>query len=271
MEILLTGQRGRLGTVIARRLEIAGHQIRGFDIADGFDILDPASVRRAARAVETIIHVAGLADDRQGAPTDVMKVNLLGTANVLFAAEAENVRRVIYFSSGKSLGMLERDPDYLPVDDAHRGLPSAPYGLAKWLSEEMCAAFTHRTGIDTICLRPVAVFDDEGYRRMPTAPPAATARGRAWHLATHIHVEDVAEATEAALRTGFRGHTRLLLCASDVADHRPTLDLVRTHVPDVPWRGGPEYGRDSYRSLIDISRARDVLGWEPRHRWPGRA
>ncbi|HUB96084.1 MAG TPA: hypothetical protein VL993_09215, partial [Stellaceae bacterium] len=90
-------------------------------------------------------------------------------------------------------------------------------------------------------------------------------------LATHIHVEDVAEATEAALRTGFRGHTRLLLCASDVADHRPTLDLVRTHVPDVPWRGGPEYGRDSYRSLIDISRARDVLGWEPRHRWPGRA
>jgi nucleoside-diphosphate-sugar epimerase len=38
----------------------------------------------------------------------------------------------------------------------------------------------------------------------------------------------------------------------------------------VAWRGGAEYEDDPFRSLIDIARARRVLGWAPRHTWPGR-
>ena len=73
-------------------------------------------------------------------------------------------------SSGKALGLLERDPDYLPVDDDHRGLPTLPYALSKWLAEEMCAAFTARTGIETLCLRPVQVFDAESYAAARASP-----------------------------------------------------------------------------------------------------
>jgi len=64
---------------------------------------------------------------------------------------------------------------------------------------------------------------------------------------------------------------RLLLCAADIADRRPTLELVAENVPHVPWRGGPEYKEQPFRGLIDISRARRVLGWEPRYTWPGRS
>lgn len=270
MIVLLTGHRGRLGPAIIETLGCAGHEVRGFDLSDGGDIRDAQALAQAARGAQVIVHAAGLADDRQGSSADIMSINLLGTWNVLLAAEANAVARVVHFSSGKSLGMLERNPDYLPMDDDHRGLPTRPYGLAKWLSEEMCAAFTRGTGVDTICLRPVAVFDNQGYERMLQGTPRAPAPGSVWHMGVHIDVRDVAEATLRAVETCFRGHTRLLLCADDIADRRPTLELVAEWLPDVEWRGGREFSDDPFRALIDCSRAQEVLGFRPRHLWPGR-
>jgi UDP-glucose 4-epimerase len=268
--VLVTGHRGRLGAVIARSLEQGGHPVRGFDLAEGSDVRDYAAVERAARGASAIVHIAGIAGDRPALPSDIVAANLLGTWNVLLAAEAEGIRRVVYFSSGKALGMLERDPAYLPIDDAHPGLPGLPYALSKWLAEEMCAAFTARTGIDTLCLRPVQVFDEASYAAASAAPEWQSGKGP-WHLGVHIDLRDVAAATVAAVECPARGHHRLLLCAADIAAKRPTLELVASILPDVPWRGGPEYERDPYRSLIDISRAQRLLDWWPRHRWPGRA
>jgi len=268
--VLLTGHRGRLGPRIIETLKRAGHEVRGFDLADGGDIRDAKAVAEAARGTQVIVHAAGLADDRNGSPADIMSINLLGTWNALLAAETNQIARVVCFSSGKALGMLERNPDYLPMDDDHRGLPGRPYGLSKWLSEEMCAAFTHRTGIDTICLRPVAVFDAEGYERMLKSSPRLAGAGTAWHMGVHIDVRDVAEATLRAVETTFRGHVRLLLCANDIADRRPTLELVAEHLPHTDWRGGREFTDEPFRSLIDCSRAQEVLGFRPRYGWPGR-
>jgi len=268
--VLLTGHRGRLGPLIIETLKRAGHEVRGFDLADGGDICSAKAVGEAARGAQVIVHAAGLADDRNGSPADIMSINLLGTWNALLAAETNQIARVVCFSSGKALGMLERNPDYLPMDDDHRGLPGRPYGLSKWLSEEMCAAFTHRTGIDTICLRPVAVFDAEGYERMLKSSPRLAGAGTAWHMGVHIDVRDVAEATLRAVETTFRGHVRLLLCANDIADRRPTLELVAEHLPHTDWRGGREFTDEPFRSLIDCSRAQEVLGFRPRYGWPGR-
>jgi UDP-glucose 4-epimerase len=269
VRVLLTGHRGRIGPAIAERLAADGHTVRGFDLLDGNDIMDANAVRRAAHGIEVIVHVAGLAGDRAAAPADIMAVNLVGTSNVLLAAEAASARRVVYMSSGRSLGLLERNPDYLPIDDDHRGLPSQPYALAKWLSEEMCAAFTHRTGVETICLRPVAVFSDADYARASRTPEPAA--GALWALGVHIHVLDLADAVAAAVGCPTVGHCRVLLCAADIADRRPTLDLVAARLPHVAWRGGEEFRRDPYRALVDISRAQKILGWSPRRTWPGRA
>jgi nucleoside-diphosphate-sugar epimerase len=268
--VLLTGHRGRLGSVIGEHLRSGGHEIRGFDLAEGGDVLDAAAVDRAARGVDAIVHVAGIAGDRPAPPDRVMSVNLLGTWHMLLAAEAARVRRVVYLSSGKALGLLERDPDYLPVDDEHRGLPGLPYALSKWLAEEMCAAFTTRTGVETLCLRPVQVFDAKGYRAAAHQPDWRPDTGSAWHLGVHIDVRDVASACAAALSCPKAGHQRLLLCAPDIAGLRPTRELVATYLPRVEWRGGTEYESDPYRSLVDIRRAQRVLGWTPRHSWPGR-
>ena len=100
MKVLLTGNRGRLGPSIERRLLEDGHAVAGFDLESGDNILDAAAVMRAANGVNAIVHVAGVAGDRGRPASEVLAVNLSGTANVLIAAETQGVERVVYLSIG---------------------------------------------------------------------------------------------------------------------------------------------------------------------------
>jgi len=267
LKVLLTGDRGRLGPAARGALEREGHEVVGFDLEQG-DVRDPAAVRAALADSRAVVHLAGIAEDRGGAPEDVMAVNLLGTWNVLLAARAEGVERVVYASSGKALGMLERDPAYLPLDDGHPGLPSRPYGLSKWLAEEMCESFTRDTGVPTICLRPVLVLDGDGYERlagMRGLPRAQTAAS--FHLAAFVDVEDVATAIAASLSCPDPGHARLLLCAGEVGSERPAAELAAEHLPHVPWRNGAPPEPGSRSALVDCAAAHELLGWRPRVGW----
>ena len=94
-------------------------------------------------------------------------------------------------------------PDYLPVDDDHPCRAARPYGMSKRLAEEMCAAWTARTGIPTIVLRPVLILSDEGLDRM-SAQDA--------ELGAFVHVDDVADAVVKSLYASVVGHVRLTLC-----------------------------------------------------------
>lgn len=268
MRVLLTGDLGRIGRAVRTRLEDDGHTVVGFDAGRGEDIRDAAAVRDAARGSDAIVHLAGLADDRAGPPDEIMAVNLAGTWNVLLAAVDERVSRVVYASSGKALGLLERDPDYLPVDDAHPGLPSRPYGLSKWLAEQMCEAITNEAGIVTVCLRPVLVLDEEGWSNLGGGDELPPGRGRSWHLGVFVDLADVAEAVAAALVRPQTGHVRALLCAEEIAARRPTVELVAEHLPEARWRDGEPYPPESRRALVDCAVARTVLAWRPRRGWP---
>jgi nucleoside-diphosphate-sugar epimerase len=273
MRVLLTGDRGIVGRPTRDALERDGHRVVGFDLASGDDIRDAAAVRAAAAGCDAIVHLAGIPGDREEIPDQVMAVNVAGTWNVLLAAEACGIRRVVHASSGKALGMLERDPRYLPVDDAHPGLPARPYGLSKWLSEEMCEAVTRAQGIETICLRPVFVVEPAQWAEFAGLSELGPARGTSWHCGVIVDVRDVADAFALAVtcEAPEGGHARLLLCADDVASDRPAAELVAEHLPDVPWRDGGPPAADSRAALADCSAAHAVLGWRPRFRWDGRA
>jgi nucleoside-diphosphate-sugar epimerase len=124
--------------------------------------------------------------------------------------------------------------------------------------------------VKTICLRPVQVFDDADYRTALAQRSAPFQPGGVWSLGVHIHVLDVAEGVAAAVRRDAPPHERIMLCAADIASDRPTLELVAERAPHIPWRGGDEYRADLFRSLVDIRKAERILGWQPRHTWPGR-
>jgi len=200
--------------------------------------------------------------------------NVSGMHNVLLAAVRHGMRRVVFTSSVQALGIfigLGR-PDYLPLDDEHPARPVGAYGVSKLISEQLCASFTAATGVPTVCLRPPAVLAADMYDAIRAArrhDPAAEWTPF-WEYGAFIDVDDLADAIAAALVAPLTGHHRLLVCAADVSSAEldsPTL--AQRVMPDVPWRGGPEYEAEPFRALVDTSRARVLLGWSPQRRWRG--
>lgn len=271
MKVFVTGHRGRIGSVITAQLEAQGHTVVGFDRADGQDITDRASVVQAAQGCEAVIHLASLLGGPKDDPTEIMSIGLVGTWNVLEAARAEQMQRVVYFSSVNALGIFmgQKVPDYFPIDDEHPPRPGSAYGIAKRLAEEMCRHFTEKTGITTICLRPPWVMPPEFYERIRTWRKEDPEREwkPVWEYGAFCDVRDVAAAAVCALTCPDPGHVTLLLCADDISSETPSRDMAAKVHPDVPWRGGVEYEQDPYRALVDNRRAKAVLGWRPQYRW----
>jgi UDP-glucose 4-epimerase len=271
MRILITGHRGNVGVPVARHLEHLGHEVMGFDRIDGSDLLDLAEVRRAAAGCTVIVHLGALAHDSAGSPDQIMAVNVLGTWHVLLAAEAAGVDRVVHFSSAQVFGVAEgeRLPDYLPLDDSHPRRAVRSYGLSKCMAEDLCSAFTARTGIPSVALRPVWIWDPGQYERIAgrrRAEPGSEWEPF-WEYGAFVDVRDVATAVELALTVALTGHHRALLCAADIAASKPSLELAGQLAPGVPINGPARYWADPWRALVDCSTAAAILGWQPRYRW----
>jgi nucleoside-diphosphate-sugar epimerase len=130
---------------------------------------------------------------------------VIGTWHVLLAAEEHAVSRVVVFSSAQVFGFAEGEgePAYLPVDDQCPVRASRPYGMSKRLVEEMCAAWTARTAIPTVVLRPVMILDDDDLRVL---------HRNGVELGAFVHVDDVADAVTKALAAPVDCHIRAILC-----------------------------------------------------------
>ncbi len=271
MKVLVTGNLGRIGSVIETQLREAGHTVVGFDRAKGDDLLDGKAVRAAAQGCDAIIHLASLLGGPKDDPDETMKVGVQGTWHVLAAAEEAQVKRVVYFSSVNALGVFMglQPPRYLPIDDEHPAIPVSAYGLAKRLAEEMCRHFTEKTGIATICLRPPWVSPPEAYEwvrnRLDKGDDAEWKHG--WEYGAFCDVRDVAAAAVLALTCPDPGHVTILLCADDICSDRPSKFMAQLVHPDVPWRGGPEYDEQPFKALVKTERAKSILGWHPQYKW----
>ena len=274
MRVLVTGHRGKVGVPVARQLERLGHDVVGYDRADGADLLDLAGVTRAAKGSGAIVHLAALAHDTAGSPDQIMAVNVLGTWHVLLAAEEAGVTRVIHFSSAQVLGTAEgeRFPDYLPLDDAHPRRAMRPYGLSKRLAEDLCSAFTARTGIATVSLRPVWVWSPDQYRWIETRRRSEPASEWLpyWEYGAFVDVRDVAAAVVHALTVPVAGHHRALPCAAYISATAPSLEMAARLAPGVPIKDPASYRADPWRALADCAVAEATFGWRPRYRWSGR-
>jgi nucleoside-diphosphate-sugar epimerase len=203
--VLLTGSSGGVGRATWPALQQAGWEVRPFDLAAGEDLRDAQAVSDAMQGCDAVVHAGALAHDTAGSPTDIVATNVLGTWHILVAAESLGVARVVYFSSAQVFGCAEGEgqPAYLPIDDDHPVRAARPYGMSKRLAEEMCLAWTTRTGIPTVVLRPVLVLTDESLALY--SPDTAV-------LGAFVHVDDVAAAVVLALTADVDGHHRLTLC-----------------------------------------------------------
>ena len=277
--VLLTGSEGAIGPHLERALAAHGYEVRGLDLRPAasaerehhaIDLLDLASVRRAMRDVDAVVHAGGIPWNR-GDGSEVLSTNVLGTWNVLQAAVEAGVGRVVALSSINAQGSTGgwREPEYLPIDDHYPHHPMTPYQLSKHLLEETCRSFSERHGLVTVCLRPVFVAHPASRHVADFGSEAFVElwRDEFW---AYVDVRDMADAAVRGLRLEGVLHDRFLLAAGDTSVTPATRTLVEREYPRVPWPNvDPEayFAGRPHRSLIDCHHAREVLGWEPRHSW----
>jgi dihydroflavonol-4-reductase len=183
------------------------------DVVDG-DLLDPGSLRRAVRGVETVFHVA--ADYRLWVPDArvVYRTNVEGTRAMIEAATSADVRRIVYTSTVGALG-IPRDgtpgTEDTPVSLADM---VGPYKASKFLAEQV-ARESARAGAPVVIVNPSAPVGPWDVKPTPTGQMIVDfMRGRMFaSLRTGlnvVHVRDVARGHLLAARKGRIGERYIL-------------------------------------------------------------
>jgi nucleoside-diphosphate-sugar epimerase len=116
-------------------------------------VTDKNVVRRAVQGVEVVHHVAAAFREMNVPDTYYHEVNVGGTRNVLEAALAEGVRKVVYCSTCGVHGNVDRPPagEDAPIQ------PADYYQRTKWEAEPVVRELNER-GIETVILRPAAIY-----------------------------------------------------------------------------------------------------------------
>jgi UDP-glucose 4-epimerase len=261
---LSTGKKENLESAVERGAELAEVDIREAEAV-------AETVKRAEP--EVIFHLAAQIDVRKSVadPARDARINVEGTVNVLRAALANEVPRVVNTSTG---GAIYGEGQVLPAPEDHPVAPEAPYGLSKFCAEQYCELFRRLHGLNTLSLRYGNVF---GPRQDPLGEAGVIAifcgallEGRTPRIfgdgeqtRDYIYVADVVEANLRAVETQATGainigrgvQTSVLELVSALARHSDN-GFRPEHAPPRPGEVQHIY--------LDTSRARVELGWQAR-------
>lgn len=228
MDALVTGGTGFVGANVVRALLAAGATVRVLvrpaserravaglpvELVEG-DLTDPASLRRAARGIQTVFHVA--ADYRLWVPdaTALLRANVDGTRAVLEAAADAGARRIVHTSSVGALG-LPRDgrPGDEETPVSLRDMVG-PYKASKFLAETVARDLARR-GAPVVIVNPSAPVGPWDVKPTPTGQMIVDfLRGRMFGTLDTglnlVHVRDVAHGHLLAAERGRVGERYIL-------------------------------------------------------------
>jgi dihydroflavonol-4-reductase len=270
MKALVTGATGFVGAAVARALHAAGWQVRalvrsgsdrsnlqqlGAEIAEG-DLAEVAALERALEGCAGLFHVA--ADYRLGArdPRPLYRTNVEGTRNILSAARAAGVPRIVYTSSVATIGI---PPDGSP------GNEQTPVGLAnmvghykrsKYLAEE-AVRDAARKGMSVVIVNPSTPVGPGDVKPTPTGQlvlDAASGRMPAYVDTglNIVHVDDVAAGHLLAFERGRAGE-RYILGGEDM-----TLQAILAQIAQLVGRNPPRI-RLPYAAVLPVAYLADAL------------
>jgi UDP-glucose 4-epimerase len=289
---LVTGAAGFIGRSIAAALILRGDSVRGVDnLSTGRrenligleqmefivgDLSDPVVCAQACKGVEIIFHEAALPSVPRSV-ADPISTNVAcidATLNLLVAARAAGVRRVIYAASSAAYG----DTPTLPKHEGMLPAPITPYAVAKLAGEHYLASFTRVYGLETVSLRYFNVFGPYQdptshysgvlaiFCRKMLAGEQPTIYGDGEQSRDFTYIDNVVQGNllaAAAPAEKVAGKMMNLATGKRITLNQ-TFDILKglTGYNGKPAYAEPRAG-DIKDSLADISRAESLLAYEP--------
>lgn len=287
MNILVTGGAGFIGSHVADALLDRGHDVHILDnlssgtranVPNGVplhvhDIREGAASDLIEREqFEVIVHHAAQMDVRTSVtdPEFDANVNVCGLLNLMEAGRNNELRKVIFASSG---GAIYGEPDYTPQDENHPLRPVSPYGVAKLASEKYLHFYQSQYDLTTVALRYANVY---GPRQSPVGEAGVVAifanemlgggqpiiNGSGEQTRDYVYVGDVVRANLAALDCETSG-------VFNVGTGRETSvnELFRRlrceTGAEVEEQHGPAKPGEQQRSVLSCKKAKNELGWRP--------
>lgn len=288
MKVLVTGGAGFIGSHLVDRLLQEGHEVV---VVDNLSTGRRKNINRAAQFYKMdiqswrlervfrnerpniVMHLAAQMDVRKSVedPMFDAQVNVLGTLNVLQQAVKHGTRKVVFSSSG---GAIYGDQETFPAPESHPTRPLSPYGLSKLCGEQYLSYFHRVGGLQVVSLRYANVFgprqDPEGeagvvaiFIQKLLNNEQAVINGNGRQTRDFVFVDDVVEANLSMMGQETSGvynvGTGVETSVNDL--FRILLQHTGSSCKEVH---GPAKKGEQARSVVDSSRLRHELSWEPK-------
>jgi NAD dependent epimerase/dehydratase len=178
LKVLVTGADGFIGSHLVEALVRQGHQVRAFVLYNSFnswgwldrsprevreavdvfagDIRDPNGVRQAMQGMEAVLHLAALIAIPYSyhSPDTYIDTNVKGTLNVLQAARALEIRRVVHTSTSEVYGTAQ----VVPITEEHPLQGQSPYSASKIGADQLAYSFYASFGLPVVIARPFNTY-----------------------------------------------------------------------------------------------------------------
>lgn len=240
------------------------------------DIRDFETCKAACAEVDVISHQAALGSVPRSIadPLTTNDVNITGTLNVFTAAKEQGIKRIVYAASSSTYG----DHPGLPKVEDKIGSPLSPYAVTKYVNELYARVYAPLYGLEFIGLRYFNIF---GPRQNPHGPYAAviplfvqallndaspTINGDGSTSRDFTFVRNAVHANILALFTKNSSAVNQvynIACGEQTSLNQLFGYLKEEAGSDLSAQYGPSRQGDVLHSLADISKAQELLGYEP--------
>ncbi|NOY77130.1 MAG: SDR family oxidoreductase [Calditrichaeota bacterium] len=288
MKVLVTGGAGFIGSNIVDALISAGHKVvvvdnlymgrlKNLNPKAKFYLLDLRADELekvfALEKFDAVFHEAAQMDVRRSVENPIFdaEVNVLGTLNVLQNSVKNGVKKIIFASTG---GAIYGEQDYFPADENHPNRPVSPYGITKLTVEKYLYFYKLTYGLQHVILRYANVY---GPRQNPHGEAGVVAifiekmllgeqpiiNGDGTQTRDFVFVDDVVRANLLALdypeSDVFNVGTAIETDVNTI--FRELNTIIGKNIPETH---GPAKEGEQQRSVIDYSKTKKLLGWEPK-------
>ncbi|HWD53651.1 MAG TPA: GDP-mannose 4,6-dehydratase [Acidimicrobiales bacterium] len=277
MRALITGGEGFVGQWLAAHLKDSGDEVAVIDVET--DVADGDAVRRVMSDVapDAIYHLAAMTHvgDSWEKPSEVLRVNVLGTAEVLAAARTRPQARVLVVSSAEVYGVV--DPEQLPLGESTPTAPASPYAASKLAAEAVALQAWRGYGQPVIIVRPFNhigpgqspnFFVPALAKRIVEARRSGASSLRVGTLTTRrdfTDVRDVVVAYRRLIDNGAPGEIYNVCSGRDVAMSDVAAQLLELAGSDLTLETDPELVRPVDVPVLrgDAERLHTATGWQP--------